>query len=54
MIDEIKYPVLSKIDTPEDIRKLEFHDLKILCNDIREYLIDTISEVGGHFGGHGI
>lgn len=51
MSDENKYPVLSKINIPEDVRKLEFHDLKILCNDIREYLIDTISEVGGHFGG---
>ncbi|MCG6914977.1 1-deoxy-D-xylulose-5-phosphate synthase [bacterium BMS3Abin03] len=26
-------------------------DLKKLCKDIREYLIDTISEIGGHFGG---
>jgi 1-deoxy-D-xylulose-5-phosphate synthase len=51
MADETKYPVLSKINYPEDIRKLDFHDLKILCNDIREFLIDTISEVGGHFGG---
>jgi len=51
MADESKYPVLSKINYPEDIRKLEIHDLKILCNDIREYLIDVISEVGGHFGG---
>lgn len=51
MPDEIKYPVLSKINYPEDIRKLDPHELKILCNDIREFLIDTISEVGGHFGG---
>jgi 1-deoxy-D-xylulose-5-phosphate synthase len=51
MTDESKYPILSRINIPEDVRKLEIHDLKILCNDIREYLIDTISEVGGHFGG---
>ena len=51
MSDEVKYPVLSKINIPEDVRKLEFQELKILCKDIREYLIDTISEVGGHFGG---
>lgn len=51
MPDEIKYPILSKVNYPEDVRKLDPHELKILCNDIREFLIDTISEVGGHFGG---
>lgn len=51
MTDIKKYPVLSGINYPEDIRKLELSDLKLLCNDLREYLIDTISEIGGHFGG---
>ena len=51
MTDNIKYPVLSKVEYPADIRKLDIGQLKQLCTDIREYLIDTISEVGGHFGG---
>ncbi|MCH7515530.1 MAG: 1-deoxy-D-xylulose-5-phosphate synthase [Bacteroidetes bacterium] len=51
MIDEKKYPVLSKVDSPADLKNLELADLKILCSDIREYMIDTISEIGGHFGG---
>lgn len=51
MIDEKKYPVLSRVDSPADLKKLELKELKILCNDIREYMIDTISEIGGHFGG---
>ncbi|MGD8307750.1 MAG: 1-deoxy-D-xylulose-5-phosphate synthase N-terminal domain-containing protein, partial [Ignavibacteria bacterium] len=51
MIDQSKYPVLSKVDTPADIKNLDLPDLKILCKDIREYMIDTISEIGGHFGG---
>ena len=51
MIDGKKYPVLSKVDSPADLKKLELKELKILCNDIREYMIDTISEIGGHFGG---
>ncbi|MFO7447511.1 MAG: 1-deoxy-D-xylulose-5-phosphate synthase [Ignavibacteriaceae bacterium] len=46
-----KYPVLSKIVYPEDIRKLDTAELKMLCSDIREYMVDTISEIGGHFGG---
>jgi 1-deoxy-D-xylulose-5-phosphate synthase len=48
---EEKYTILSKVNYPEDIRNLDIHQLKILCSDIREYLIDTISEIGGHFGG---
>ncbi len=51
MKDNGKYEVLSKINYPEDVRKLDTAQLKILCTDIREYLIDTISEIGGHFGG---
>jgi 1-deoxy-D-xylulose-5-phosphate synthase len=51
MIDEKKYPILSKVDYPSDIRQLSLTQLKQLCADIREYMVDTISEIGGHFGG---
>ena len=51
MISEEKYPVLSKVDYPSDIRQLSLPQLKQLCSDIREYMVDTISEIGGHFGG---
>jgi len=51
MIDEQKYPVLSKVDYPSDIRQLSLPQLKQLCTDIREYMVDTISGIGGHFGG---
>src|ERR1039458_5462718 len=50
MLDTEKYPVLSKVEFPKDIRELDILQLKQLCTDIREYLIDTISEIGGHFG----
>ncbi len=51
MVDSEKYKILSKVNLPEDIRKFDLAELKLLCTDIREYLIDTISEIGGHFGG---
>ena len=51
MISEEKYPILSKVDYPSDIRLLSLPQLKQLCSDIREYMVDTISEIGGHFGG---
>ena len=51
MAEEEKYKILSKVNYPADIKNLDVPHLKILCSDIREYLIDTISEIGGHFGG---
>ena len=51
MAEEKKYPTLDKINIPADVRKLDPTELKSLCSDIREYLIDTISTTGGHFGG---
>jgi 1-deoxy-D-xylulose-5-phosphate synthase len=45
-----QYPLLKNISIPEDLRKLPESDLKAVCSDVREYLIDTISKVGGHFG----
>jgi len=51
MIDKTKYPLLFTIDSPSDIRKLDIADLKTLSHEVREYMIDVISQVGGHFGG---
>ncbi|MCX6149474.1 MAG: 1-deoxy-D-xylulose-5-phosphate synthase [Ignavibacteriales bacterium] len=51
MDDEIKYKLLSKINSPKDIRDFDSGELKLLCSEIREFLIDVISQVGGHFGG---
>jgi 1-deoxy-D-xylulose-5-phosphate synthase len=44
------YPLLATIDTPEDLRKHPASDLPAICADVREYLIDTIAQTGGHFG----
>ena len=51
MADSKIYPVLSKVNYPSDIRQLHLPELKQLCIDIRNYMVDTISEIGGHFGG---
>src|SRR5947209_9097809 len=45
-----EYPYLDQIQTPEDLRKFSRTDLKGISADVREYLIDTISQTGGHFG----
>ena len=44
------YKYLSHIDSPADLRKLSLPELKAACSEIREFLIDTISKVGGHLG----
>jgi len=45
-----RYPFLDRIETPEDIRRLSIPDLKHLCSDVREYLIEVVSRTGGHLG----
>ena len=45
-----QYRYLSRIDSPADLRKLSIPELKVLCSELREFIIDTISKVGGHLG----
>jgi 1-deoxy-D-xylulose-5-phosphate synthase len=44
--------LLDKINTPLDLRKLDRQQLPQLAEEIRETIIDTVSRVGGHFGGN--
>lgn len=46
MDKEIKF--LDKINSPEDLKKLDEAQLPELAQEIREVLIDTISHTGGH------
>ncbi len=45
------YKYLSNVNDPADIRNLEINQLTELAQEIRDFLIDTISVIGGHFGG---
>ena len=42
--------LLDKIDGPEDLRGLSDPQLQEVAQEVRELIIDTIGEVGGHFG----
>src|ERR1051326_6282541 len=44
--------ILDTIDTPYDVRKLDRRELPELADEIRERIIDVVSQVGGHFGGN--
>ncbi|MFZ5434255.1 MAG: 1-deoxy-D-xylulose-5-phosphate synthase [Calditrichota bacterium] len=41
-------PVLARVATPEDLRKLTIEELEELCIELRKELWDTITAVGGH------
>ncbi len=41
---------LEPIELPADLRKVKEEDLVKVCADLRQYIIDTVSVYGGHFG----
>ncbi|HEY5194386.1 MAG TPA: 1-deoxy-D-xylulose-5-phosphate synthase [Solirubrobacteraceae bacterium] len=44
------HPVLERIDGPADVRALSEEELVQLAQEVREHIIDTVGEIGGHFG----
>jgi 1-deoxy-D-xylulose-5-phosphate synthase len=41
---------LSEINSPADLRQLKVEDLQEVANEVRQFIIDTCSRVGGHTG----
>ena len=41
---------LDKVDFPSDLKKLDIEDLPIFADELREFLLYTVSKTGGHFG----
>ncbi|MBN8261273.1 MAG: 1-deoxy-D-xylulose-5-phosphate synthase [Xanthomonadales bacterium] len=50
MIDAVRYPLLSQVDHPADLRKLPETDLRAFADELRGYLIESVGKSGGHFG----
>ncbi|MEQ8478995.1 1-deoxy-D-xylulose-5-phosphate synthase [Fulvivirga sp.] len=42
--------LLAKINSPEDLKKLDQTQLVQLCDELRHFIIDNVSVYGGHFG----
>ena len=42
--------ILNSIDKPSDLRKLQVQDLPKVSDELREYLLYTVGQTGGHFG----
>lgn len=44
-----QFPLLSSINSPADLRNLEQSQLTKVASELREYIIYTLNECGGHF-----
>src|SRR5437588_9017850 len=42
--------LLDRIDKPQDLHELSDDELQTLAQEVREHIIDTVGEIGGHFG----
>jgi 1-deoxy-D-xylulose-5-phosphate synthase len=50
MSENLEYKYLLDIEKPADLRKLNPSSLPVVCDELRDYIIDTITQIGGHFG----
>ncbi|WP_323907312.1 1-deoxy-D-xylulose-5-phosphate synthase [Aeromonas caviae] len=48
-VDISDFPNLALADTPVDLRSLPFERLPVVCNELREYLLRSVSRSSGHF-----
>lgn len=48
-MDDKGYSLLSKINSPADLKQLKEEELPALCDEIRTFLIEHLSENPGHF-----
>ena len=48
--DEEPQSLLGGIDSPADLHELSDEQLQQVAQEMRDYIIDTIGEIGGHFG----
>ena len=48
-LDKGRYPLLSQIQGPQQLRAMQPEQLQEVCADIRRFLIDSLSKHPGHF-----
>jgi len=47
-IDKGHFKYLDNLDSPQYIKKLSFNELNMLSDELREFIIDSVSRTGGH------
>ncbi|WP_085336558.1 1-deoxy-D-xylulose-5-phosphate synthase [Serratia marcescens] len=48
-LDIAKYPTLALAENPEELRSLPKESLPKLCDELRQYLLNSVSRSSGHF-----
>src|SRR3974390_3002835 len=49
-MSDLNFKYLDSLYVPQDLRALGVKELRTVCAEVREYLIDCVSKTGGHFG----
>ncbi len=47
---DVSSPILPQISDPADLRNLSYEQLDQLCGEIREFVVDAVTRMGGHLG----
>lgn len=47
-MQELNTPLLDSIKSPKDLRKLPVEELEFVCQELREYIINSVSKTAGH------
>jgi 1-deoxy-D-xylulose-5-phosphate synthase len=50
MIDDKKYQLLKDINSPDDLKKIDLSELPTVCEELRNFIIESASKNPGHFG----
>jgi 1-deoxy-D-xylulose-5-phosphate synthase len=50
MTDPVKTPILDGVRSPSDLRHLTEEQLQALAEEIRQFLVESVSKTGGHLG----
>ena len=43
-------PLLDRVNSPSDLKQLKENQLEELCDELREFLLYSVGQTGGHFG----
>jgi len=43
-------PLLNRVNSPSDLKQLKENQLEEFCDELREFLLYTVGQTGGHFG----
>lgn len=43
-----QYRTLDRVHAPSDLKNMSYDELSVLCKELREFIVDNVSQTGGH------